>query len=167
MNKIHHHITDGIKTITNKPFPHYAPVSKHKEMRTRLGRTISYKSLYFVQECEKGLWYKKTSLFPFIDGRKPTIIKAPVNQSAHIGSNVTFNCTVSGDPAPAVNWTKDGNLLPFNQNVLTNLTTGESQLVIRGVRMDDTGKYRCVASNSMGTERSRAAALLVLGKVLH
>ena len=115
----------------------------------------------------KGLWYKKIYLFPFIDGRKPTIIKAPVNQSAHIGSNVTFNCTVSGDPAPAVNWTKDGNLLPFNQKVMTNLTTGESQLVIRGVRMDDTGKYRCVASNSMGTEKSRAAALLVLGKVLH
>ena len=74
---------------------------------------------------------------------------------------------MSGDPAPAVNWTKDGNLLPFYQNVLTNLTTGESQLVIRGVRMNDTGKYRCVASNSMGTEKSRAAALLVLGKVLH
>ena len=73
---------------------------------------------------------------------------------------------MSGDPAPAVNWTKDGNLLPFNQKVLTNLTTGESQLVIRGVRMEDTGKYRCVASNSMGTEKSRAATL-VLGKVLH
>ena len=32
----------------NRPFTHYAPVNKHKEMRTRLGRTISYKSLYFV-----------------------------------------------------------------------------------------------------------------------
>ena len=32
----------------NRPFPHYAPVSKHKEMRTRLGWTVSYKSLYFV-----------------------------------------------------------------------------------------------------------------------
>ena len=84
-----------------------------------------------------------------------------------------------GDPAPTVNWTKDGKLLPFNQKfqtsqtsqcvicVMTNLTMRESQLVIRGVRMDDTGKYRCVASNSMGTEKSRAAALLVPGKVLH
>ena len=33
----------------NRPFTHYAPVSKHKEMRTRLGRTISYKSLYFLE----------------------------------------------------------------------------------------------------------------------
>ena len=57
MNKIHHHITDGIKTITNKPFPHYAPVSKDKEMRTRLGvgggGKISYKSLYFVHPSLK------------------------------------------------------------------------------------------------------------------
>ena len=30
------------------PFPHYAPVSKDKEVRTRLGWTISYKSPHFV-----------------------------------------------------------------------------------------------------------------------
>ena len=36
------------QTLSYRPFPHYAPVSKHKEMRTRLGWTISYKSLYFV-----------------------------------------------------------------------------------------------------------------------
>ena len=82
-----------------------------------------------------------------------------MNQSVHIGSNVTFNCTVSGDPAPAVNWTKDGNLLPLNHKVMTNLTTGESQLVITGVRNEDIGKYRCVASNRVGRERSKAAAL--------
>ena len=86
----------------------------------------------------------------------------PVNQSAHIGSDVTFNCTVSGDPAPAVNWTKDGNLLPFNQRVMTNFTTGESQLVIRGVRNEDIGKYRCVASNRVGRKESKAAVLSLM-----
>ena len=49
----------------NGPFPHYALVIKHKEMRMRLGFTISYKSLYlvhlslelvpFLQEYRKGL----------------------------------------------------------------------------------------------------------------
>ena len=34
--------------LSSRLFPHYAPVSKHKQMRTRLGWTISYKSLYFV-----------------------------------------------------------------------------------------------------------------------
>lgn len=32
----------------NRPFSHYAAVSKHKEMRMRLGLIISYKSLYLV-----------------------------------------------------------------------------------------------------------------------
>ena len=34
-----------LKKKTAPTFPHYAPVSRHKEMRTRLGWTISYKSL--------------------------------------------------------------------------------------------------------------------------
>ena len=34
--------------VYNRPFLHSTPVSKHKEMRSRLGWTISYKSLYFV-----------------------------------------------------------------------------------------------------------------------
>ena len=48
----------------NRPLLHYAPVSKHKEMRTKLRWTISYKSLYLstqtlsgclcLQECGKG-----------------------------------------------------------------------------------------------------------------
>ena len=60
MNKIHHHITDVIKSITNKHFPHYAPWSKLKEMRTTLGWTISYKSLYFV--------HPSLELVPFFTG---------------------------------------------------------------------------------------------------
>ena len=36
------------KFAPNRPFPLYAPVNKHKEMRTRLRWTISYKSLHFV-----------------------------------------------------------------------------------------------------------------------
>ena len=29
----------------------YSPVSEHKEMRTRFGWTVSYKSLYFVSQA--------------------------------------------------------------------------------------------------------------------
>ena len=63
----------------NRPLPHYASVSKHKEMRTRLGWTISCKSLYFVHsslelvplftgmrersiECLEGLYCDKVEL---------------------------------------------------------------------------------------------------------
>ena len=47
--KIYRHSEMAIAIIrTNRPFPQYATVSKHKEMRIRLGWTVSYKSLYFV-----------------------------------------------------------------------------------------------------------------------
>ena len=41
-------MTVQIDTTQNRPFPYYPPVSKHKEMRSRLGWIVSYKSLYFV-----------------------------------------------------------------------------------------------------------------------
>ena len=65
-----HIISDNLSRnscIPNRPFPHYAPLSKHKETRTRLGWTISYKSLYSTRasswflclhECGKGLFNK-------------------------------------------------------------------------------------------------------------
>ena len=44
----HNFIKDNDTENVNRPVPHYVPVSKHKEMRTSLGWTFSYKSLYFV-----------------------------------------------------------------------------------------------------------------------
>ena len=35
------------------------------------------------------------------------IIMAPVNQSAAIGSNASFNCTATGNPKPTITWKKD------------------------------------------------------------
>ncbi|CAH3015022.1 unnamed protein product [Porites evermanni] len=46
------------RRVSNRPFPHYAPVNKHKEIVIGLGWTISYKSLYFV--------HPSLELVPFI-----------------------------------------------------------------------------------------------------
>ena len=78
LNKFHFHLTDdegwrleipGLPELTevNRPFPHYAPVSKHKEMKTRLGWTISYKSLYFV--------HPSLELVPLFTGMRERSIK--------------------------------------------------------------------------------------------
>ena len=52
-----------------RPFPHYAPVNKHKEMRTRLGWTVSYKSLYFV--------HPSLELVPLFTGMRERSITFP------------------------------------------------------------------------------------------
>ena len=64
---------------SNRSFPHYAPVSKHKEMRTRLGWRISYKSLYFVHPCLVPLFtrMRERSIDPMEEERlKDILLKA-------------------------------------------------------------------------------------------
>ena len=51
----------------NGPFPHSAPVSKHKKMRSRLGLTISYKSLFFV--------HPNLDLMPLLTGMRERSMK--------------------------------------------------------------------------------------------
>ena len=86
-----------------------------------------------------------------------------MNHSAGIGSNATFHCTASGYPKPKIIWTKDNdtNILQSNSKakVVTNLQKGHSQLVITGVKDEDYGEYRCVASNRAGSRTSKAARL--------
>ena len=55
---------------TNRLFPQYAPVSKHKEMRTRLGWPISYKSLYFV--------HPSLELVPLVTGMRVRSIQLEI-----------------------------------------------------------------------------------------
>ena len=86
-----------------------------------------------------------------------------MNQTAAIGSMVTFNCTVTGHPKPAITWTKDNDSHSVQSNprakVVTNDDKSHSQLVITGVTSEDYGKYQCVGNNSAGVKISIVAFL--------
>ena len=86
-----------------------------------------------------------------------------MNQTAAIGSMVTFNCTVTGHPKPAITWTKDNDSHSVQSNprakVVTNDDKSHSQLVITGVTSEDYGKYQCVGNNSAGVKISSVAFL--------
>ena len=101
--------------------------------------------------------------FIHLDIQTPKIFRVPMNHSAGIGSNATFHCTASGYPKPTITWAKDNdtNILQSNSRVKvdTNLQKGHSQLVIAGVKNEDYGAYRCVASNRAGSRTSTAARL--------
>ena len=73
----------------NRPFPHYAPVRKQKEMRTRLGWEISYKSLYFV--------HPRLESVSFCTGmRERSIIVNYMKKNFDIGESLfTFFCVIS------------------------------------------------------------------------
>ena len=99
----------------------------------------------------------------------PEVVENPKNQSAFIGSNVTFNCTAMGLPTPAISWMKNNDSYAVTSNVRASVVpekkNNHSQLIITEVKIEDNGKYQCIARNSDGERTSSAAFLYILGKV--
>ena len=75
------------------------------------------------------------------------------------GSSVTFSSNANGVPEPTFSWTKYGSAVTANDR--TCLSGDNKQLCITNVKRTDSGEYRCVATNSVGTVNSNAATLTV------
>lgn len=92
----------------------------------------------------------------------PEIVENPMNQSVFIGSNVTFNCTATGIPTPAISWMKNNDSSEVTSNVRANVQgdkNNHSRLIITEVKKEDSGRYQCVATNSAGKRTSSEAFL--------
>ena len=94
------------------------------------------------------------SSFHSVDTERLEFVNVPVNQSATLGSNVTFNCTASGYPKPTILWEKVNDSGSVQYNLTTEILPGNgnstfSQLLITEVKSRDYGIYICVARNSV------------------
>ena len=84
-----------------------------------------------------------------------------------------FNCTATGYPRPTISWVKNDDPQALQTNprveekvILLDNKTVRSQLLLTGTKMEDSGKYHCVANNSAGERVSRVSSLFTedLGK---
>jgi hypothetical protein len=82
----------------------------------------------------------------------PTITSQPMNQTAGLGSNATFNITVAGTLPLAYQWQMSGTNLPSQTNQSCNLT---------GVQWSDMGNYAVIITNIYGSITSVVATLTV------
>ena len=90
---------------------------------------------------------------------EPEIITDPSDDKVKEGKNRTFYCNATGNPLPAISWKKDGYSIGSNSRITYS---GESnELTIINVYRTDSGKYHCVANNSIGNTSSDAATLVV------
>ena len=66
--------------------------------------------------------------------------------TANVGSDVTLEITVSGDPDNITYvWKRNGVIIPGEtSNILT----------LSDVSVDDIGQYECIPSNSLGSHNS-------------
>jgi len=97
-----------------------------------------------------------------VDTKSPEFVSVPVNQTAFLGSNVTFSCTATGFPKPTITWAKDNDSDSVQYSPRLKILTGDgnnsfSQLAIKEVKSEDYGTYHCVANNSAGVKISNLA----------
>jgi len=87
------------------------------------------------------------------------MVERPADQSVLEGASASLQCRASGVPRPTISWQKNDLDLPVDVRVRVD---DDGALQLTELRRTDSGVYRCVASNSLGTV-SEFARLHVLG----
>uniref|UniRef100_A0A8B9HSP9 Ig-like domain-containing protein n=1 Tax=Astyanax mexicanus TaxID=7994 RepID=A0A8B9HSP9_ASTMX len=86
------------------------------------------------------------------------ITQSPENLTVPAETEAALHCVVQGFPAPAVQWFKDGQVLPNTSR--WDLQDDGQLLVFERVLPEDEGFYHCEANNEKERLRSRPAYLL-------
>ena len=86
----------------------------------------------------------------------------PLTLQLREGVSTTFSSDANGIPEPTFSWTKDGSAITANDRI--SLSADNKKLSLTNVNRADSGEYRCVATNSVGTVNSNAATLTVYCK---
>ncbi|GAV00648.1 hypothetical protein RvY_11468-1 [Ramazzottius varieornatus] len=90
-------------------------------------------------------------------GVAPRFIVPLRPQIVHPGQDVTWTCSAYGKPALSYRWLKNGKVLQPKDLSLEDVQRtqlDEKRLLIRDVRLSDSGVYQCEAENILGTALS-------------
>ena len=90
---------------------------------------------------------------------KPEITSHRESEDIKEGGNVTFSCNSTANPLPTTLWTKDESPITNDSRIIFSVVN--KVLTITNVNRNDSGEYRCVASNKLGNDTSKAAQLNV------
>ncbi len=72
----------------------------------------------------------------------------PVETVIDAGFTVVLNCQAEGEPAPVIEWSRQGRPLLGNERI-TMLNNGS--LRFSSAQKEDTAEYECVARNLLGS----------------
>jgi len=83
----------------------------------------------------------------------PKVTISPASQATVNESNsAVLFCSATGNPAPQLSWAKVNGSLPSNR---INMTS-DGLMRIDDVRLEDAGKYKCMAHNILGKDENAA-----------
>ena len=90
----------------------------------------------------------------------PAVVVSPVTLAVNESRSASFQCSASGNPEPAVVWSKLDNQSEIIQSAVSGGT-----LQLNNVTGNDSGVYQCSATNILGTTLE-VVRLTVNGKLL-
>lgn len=71
-----------------------------------------------------------------------------------VGDTVALQCKALGSPPPRITWLRNDQ--PLRPSDRHHFTPGNQLLIISSVLLEDTGRYTCLMSNTLGTERAHS-----------
>lgn len=80
----------------------------------------------------------------------PRIQRGPEVLRALVGERLELPCVAHGDPVPSLSWSKDGR--PLREGERGALGGPHGAMTIGAVQLSDAGRYRCIASSSVGQD---------------
>uniref|UniRef100_A0A8C3LCJ6 Palladin n=1 Tax=Chrysolophus pictus TaxID=9089 RepID=A0A8C3LCJ6_CHRPC len=87
----------------------------------------------------------------------PRFIQKLRSQEVAEGNKVLLECRVAGNPVPDVRWFCEGKELQNSPDIQIHSGSGGlHSLIIAEAFEDDTGRYTCLASNSLGSDSTSA-----------
>ena len=75
----------------------------------------------------------------------PTVAISPAKLTVKEGESASFQCLVTGNPKPAVAWSRVNSQSGLSQSAVSRV-----MLRLRNVKGSDAGIYRCSATNILG-----------------
>ena len=90
----------------------------------------------------------------------PVVAVSPVKLTVNESGTASFHCSVSGNPEPAIVWSKLENQSKISQSAVSG-----GKLLLRNVKASDSGTYRCSAANILGQAQAQVQ-LVVNGKCM-
>ena len=90
----------------------------------------------------------------------PAVVVSPATLTVNEGGSASFQCSASGNPEPAIVWSKVD-----NQSEITQSAVLGGRLQFKHATGNDSGLYQCSATNILG-ESQEVVRLTVNGKLM-
>lgn len=120
-----------------------------------MGLSIPCESLPFETKKEKEKFTVKLPETKSLDLQSPPSFILPLKmRTAPEGYECCMSCAVKGDPTPRVTWYRNNLSLNTNPNYYITNVCGVCSLLVLRVGAKDTGEYKVVLENKLGTAES-------------